>query len=219
MARAGADRRFLVQERQVAGLRVEGEGADGAALLVGDLVDRVEELAAGGDRQVRRAGRFGRQRLVGQLAGRRVEVEAVDALAVGTCRRCRCRRRPSRFWTASGPRPPRDSANAAAGTRREDASASQLAADRLGIAIGSLRDRGGRGGTPVWIDMKRAPDGHRPLGARRPRVPASRHRLGPQSAGPVRHDRRKERVANQPPPVHRQKQAATVRAAISGCRG
>src|SRR5262245_60411249 len=85
MARPAANRRLLVQERELAAGRVDGEGADAAAFLTAHrlhFTDRVEELLARMDGEERRVGRFARQPLRRELSGRRVQLEEIDALAL-----------------------------------------------------------------------------------------------------------------------------------------
>jgi hypothetical protein len=76
VARARAGRQLLVQRGQRPLALVDREGADAAVLPAPDpahLVDRVEELAVGMDRQERRIGRGGRQ--PGRVQRTRADVE------------------------------------------------------------------------------------------------------------------------------------------------
>src|SRR5262249_39456190 len=87
MAWARADRRGVVEVLQFAGRGVEREGADGAPLLplgLVDFIDRIDELAAGMNRQERRTGDLRRERRLGQLAARKVQLQAIDALAASS---------------------------------------------------------------------------------------------------------------------------------------
>src|SRR5262249_45240613 len=75
---------LLVKQRQVSGLRINGESADRScplALEARKFADGVEVFAARVNRQEGRAGNFPGKGGVGQTAGRRVELESVDSLA------------------------------------------------------------------------------------------------------------------------------------------
>src|SRR5271157_4985384 len=84
VAGATANRGLLVQQREYPARRVNAQRADAApfpAVELVQLVDRVEELAAGMDGEERGIGKPGRHALGRQTARGQVELQQVDALA------------------------------------------------------------------------------------------------------------------------------------------
>src|SRR5580693_1251739 len=74
----------LVQEREFPRLGIDGECthcARGLAVIVGGLVDRIEESIAGIDAEKRRLGGFGGKTQRGQLAGCGVQTERINSFA------------------------------------------------------------------------------------------------------------------------------------------
>ena len=84
MAGSRTARRLLVQERELAGSRVDGECAHHARLLapeLSDLANRVEELPIGMNGQEGRADRFRGQSGGAELTAGKVQLGLIDSLA------------------------------------------------------------------------------------------------------------------------------------------
>src|SRR5262249_32952833 len=76
---------FLVQQREIAGFRVDGKCVDRSALLVADLVDfadGVEEALVRMNREERRIGHFAGQHGRRYLAGGQIQLGTIDTLAI-----------------------------------------------------------------------------------------------------------------------------------------